>query len=334
MKRILSLTLALLCLLSLTACRSREERQAIRRQLDYANGTAEIELPQPLATAGGITLDKQVIYDRNGVTVTLMGIYEDGSYYHLPILVENNGIRSVSLWVEDLIVNGWVVSAYFIDTVDVVSGGTDLLDLELHRHSLSQVAEIGRITGSLSLSGDALTEPETISFSVTTSAGEGTNLPLLEAEPVWTDGSLSLYLQGVQQDSFSLTLSFILENSGSEELAFSADDEIRLNGTELSNALYVFNAIPGGTKCSFDLNLAWYQLEEVGIQPETQLSSLAITAELHNQNYDGRSVPVTVDLSSYNLYTPQSAGDWDNFVIDIPDDTAFQDPEAFQDPDE
>ena len=85
MKRMLALLLALACAFSLTGCHSREELQAMRRQLDYANGVKDFDLPHPLATGSGVTLDEQEIYSDSNLTVTALGIYEEEDFYCLPL---------------------------------------------------------------------------------------------------------------------------------------------------------------------------------------------------------------------------------------------------------
>ncbi|MBQ8935386.1 MAG: hypothetical protein IJ049_03165, partial [Oscillospiraceae bacterium] len=174
MKRTLALLLALACVFSLTGCRTREERQTMRRQLDYANGTLEPDLPDHLETEDGTTLDEQVIYDKKGVTITALGIYEDTNYYYIPFSFRNNSKEDLSWFVDAITVNGWISFGWLEDAEQVVHGGLDYNTLRIDRDSLSAVLRPGRITGSFVLEDENWT---TVSFSLTTSAGEGENKP-------------------------------------------------------------------------------------------------------------------------------------------------------------
>ena len=75
----LCLLLALACLTALPGCRDHEERQEMRRQLDYANGYAQPTSYEDCALNDGTVLEEQVLYDeqRRAVAAAMEQLEDD-----------------------------------------------------------------------------------------------------------------------------------------------------------------------------------------------------------------------------------------------------------------
>lgn len=304
MKRMLALLLALACAFSLTGCHSREELQAMRRQLDYANGVKDFDLPHPLATRSGVTLDEQEIYSDSNLTVTALGIYEEEDFYCLPLTLRNTSSYQIG-WYNgmDFQVNGWQTYAWAdVDSRSVISGGVDVITLRIDKDSLSQVVAPGELKGALQyfVDDDRNYVGHSIPIALTTSAGAGEDKPFDLQVPVWSADGLSLYLTDMRSSSYELVFSFYLENQSEDGYFFEVDeDSISLNGSgEDELVSWGYASLSGAGKKSFDLRLDWDELEALGIDRSTPLRTLSFTATVSSSDDREISVPISVDLTA------------------------------------
>ena len=304
MKRMLALLLALACAFSLTGCHSREELQAMRRQLDYANGVKDFDLPHPLATRSGVTLDEQEIYSDSNLTVTALGIYEEEDFYCLPLTLRNTSSYQIG-WYNgmDFQVNGWQTYAWAdVDSRSVISGGVDVITLRIDKDSLSQVVAPGELKGALQyfVDDDRNYVGHSIPIALTTSAGAGEDKPFDLQVPVWSADGLSLYLTDMRSSSYELVFSFYLDNQSGDGCYFDVnEDSISLNGSEESLLSgWGYASLSEAGKKSFDLCLDWDELEALGIDRSTPLRTLSFTATVSLDNDWENYVPITADLTA------------------------------------
>ena len=304
MKRTLALLLALACAFSLTGCHSREELQAMRRQLDYASGVKDFDLPSPLATESGITLDEQEVYSDSNLTVTALGIYEEEDFYCLPLTLRNTSSYTIG-WYNgmDFWVNGWQTYAWIdVDSRSVISGGVDVITFRIDKDNLSQVVAPGELRGALQyfVDDDRNYVGHSIPIALTTSAGAGEDKPFDLQVPVWSADGLSLYLTGMRSSSYELVFSFYLENQSEDGYFFEVDeDSISLNGSgEDELVSWGYASLSGAGKKSFDLRLDWDELEALGIDRSTPLRTLSFTATVSLDNDWENYVPITADLTA------------------------------------
>ena len=304
MKRMLALLLALACAFSLTGCHSREELQAMRRQLDYANGVKDFDLPHPLATRSGVTLDEQEIYSDSNLTVTALGIYEEEDFYCLPLTLRNTSSYQIG-WYNgmDFQVNGWQTYAWAdVDSRSVISGGVDVITLRIDKDSLSQVVAPGELKGALQyfVDDDRNYVGHSIPIALTTSAGAGEDKPFDLQVPVWSADGLSLYLTDMRSSSYELVFSFYLDNQSGDGCYFDVnEDSISLNGSgEDELVSWGYASLSGAGKKSFDLRLDWDELEALGIDRSTPLRTLSFTATVSLDNDWENYVPITADLTA------------------------------------
>ena len=304
MKRMLALLLALACAFSLTGCHSREELQAMRRQLDYANGVKDFDLPHPLATRSGVTLDEQEIYSDSNLTVTALGIYEAEGYYRIPLTLRNTGSYEIDWYHDtDFCVNGWQTYAFIdVDSRSVISGGMDLITFQIDKDGLSQVVTPGELKGALQyyVDDDSSYVGRTVPIELTTSAGAGENKPFDVQVPVWSADGLSLYLTDMRSSSYELVFSFYLENQSEDGYFFEVDeDSISLNGSEESLLSgWGYASLSEAGKKSFDLCLDWDELEALDMDRSTPLQELSFTATVSSSDDREISVPISVDLTA------------------------------------
>ncbi|MBQ8934978.1 MAG: hypothetical protein IJ049_01055, partial [Oscillospiraceae bacterium] len=125
------------------------------------------------------------------------------------------------------------------------------------------------------------------------------NKPFDVQVPVWSQDDVSLYLTGMRSSSYELVFSFYLENQSKDACSFDVEeDSISLNGSEeslLSGWGYV--SLPEAGKKSFDLRLDWDELEALGMDRSTPLTTLSFTATVSLDDDWENIVPINVDLT-------------------------------------
>ncbi|MCD8008291.1 MAG: hypothetical protein LUF68_05070 [Clostridiales bacterium] len=106
MKRLLSLCLTAALCLALAGCAS-SEKQELKAALDEANGYTTVDYTM----SDGTTLEQTVLYDKNGVVVTALGVEGATDDCYLTIRLENNTNSAVHLYSSSVQVNGWEASS-------------------------------------------------------------------------------------------------------------------------------------------------------------------------------------------------------------------------------
>ena len=305
MKRILALTLALLALLSLTACRSSEERKTMRRQMDLYYGKTQPDLPQTLKLDSGVTLDPQTVYDKHGVTVDLLGIYEDISRYIVPLALRNSSEQEVS-WgcVGNGSVNGCTVSPWLSGDYTVCSHGLAVGLLSFDKSALPLVQAPGPISAHLYLRGKETSFYLKLDVDVRTSAGEGVNREPLSDTPFWELGPLSLTLLSVERDYYSTTVNLLAQNDGNDNYLFSlSDGSLQVNGLgKGSLSAWCYGYVYSGEQSVLSLRFSTYQGTQTGLYPDTPLNSMDFAMEVRPlSGAQAHTVEMHVDI-------PESAG--------------------------
>lgn len=298
MKRLLCLLLALACLTALPGCRDHEERQEMRRQLDYANGYTQPTSYEDCALNDGTALEEQVLYEKEGLTLTAMGIYEEEDFYCVPIRVRNDSEENFQCFGYDAMsVDGWAVYVDF--WLDVVAGGMDDEILRLSKSDLRYLEgqTIHQIAGSISGYLDGESGEITVPFSLSLGDGSADSAEIpgtLTAER----GDCSLwYLEAVRYD-YCVTYLFCAENTGEASAFLDMSEEgliVNGNGEQPREGSWMVE-VPAGTKALYEVTLYDYDLEELGLDSFDDITSLEFTLELDFDQHGIQTMPVQLSL--------------------------------------
>ncbi|MGM9537829.1 MAG: hypothetical protein ACI3VN_05810 [Candidatus Onthomonas sp.] len=298
MKRLICLLLALGCLAALPGCRDHEERQEMRRQLDYANGYAQPETYADCALNDGTVLEEQVLCEKKGVTLTAMGIYEEEYCYCVPIRIRNDsGKRFYCFAYDAMTVDGWAVYGDF--WLEVVSGGMDDGILQLSKDGLryldgQSIHEIsGTVYGYFDEGDDAIQESFTIKLGE--EAEETAGIP---GTVVAEKNGVSLwYLETIRQDYF-VTYLFCVETTSEAAVFLDFGDEgIVVNGDTQEPCFYNQSVqVPAGAKALYEVTLYDSDLEELCLDSFDDIVSLEFTLELDFDQHGIQTMPVRLSL--------------------------------------
>lgn len=307
MKRLLCLVLALGCLFTLSGCRSREERQEIRRQLDYASGKTSYELEGD-ALDDGTTLDQQVFYSDHGITCTLLGIYEDSECYYLPYSVRNESSGAVDLSLDALILNGW--SSDMGNTwLSVIEGGMDYGVYHVYKDSLPQSSMLGPLA-DIQLSGVIYGEEddfyEELSATLTTSNPQAA-AQQLPGEVIYQDDLVTITYLGLVETSWEYEFRFAVENTSSGRLyldSYFYDEDVpcakTVNGTDIGDLGYLYSAyLSPGTRDLLTLELYYDDLEQrLNIQRASEITSLTFPCRVEPEELRAYGITLELDLTA------------------------------------
>ena len=285
MRRIIALTLALLALFSLTACRSSEERKTMRRQMDLYYGKTYPDLPAELKLDNGVTAEPRTIYERNGVTVDLLGIYEYQESYILPLTLRNGGEQEVS-WgcTGSGSVNGYPVNPWLSGDYTVCSHGMAVGLLQFDKSRLPLVVTPGPMSAHLFLQNRETAFYLKLDVDINTSAGEGVNRQPLCDTPFWSLDTLSLTLLSVERDSFTSRVNLLAENKGVGNYLFSLNNgSLRLNGLgDEDLSAWCYDYVDGGQQSVLSIQYSTYQASKAGLDPDDPLKTLDFSMEIRS----------------------------------------------------
>ncbi len=280
MRKLLCGLLAVSMLLALCGCRSRAERQAMRAQLDYANGYTQPERTD-WAMDDGTTLEEQVLLEQeDGLTVTAVGLYEDRYDVNLVLRVRNDGKEDVRVSCESLAVNGWSLYGYLSGMV--YAGGMADLELgisqsDLYRAGIDVIWEIRLVLDLYDENYNTLAEPEAV---LTTSN------PPQETEPdgvlCYEDELLAVYLLDVAADEWSVQVYLALENRGTQELTIESGYAALDGDEDRTVDFWLWEDLPAGGRLMTSNTLWREDLEELtgsDAIPETLTVALTVSEE-------------------------------------------------------
>ncbi|MCD8353735.1 MAG: hypothetical protein LUC47_05430 [Clostridiales bacterium] len=293
MKRFISLCLAAALCLALAGCAS-SEKQELKATLDEANGYTTVDYTMD----DGTTLEQTVLYDKNGIVVTALGVKGNVDYCRLWLRLENNTSDEVTLWTNSVQANGWELDSVLWMEVSKNSIGREYVSFYPEDAGL-ELDSIQTITLDCELQDDDYNTIDTFTATLETSAYTGT-LPDEElSEDVLYEGNgVTLTFGGVKQERYSSygKLQFYVENTGSKSVTLEGDEFQLSGGQELEVSLY--ETVSAGAKKAFYV----YIDQDDIYDPRTD------AYEYFNE-YDGETfdwtafMPFTMKLAVYEGYS-------------------------------
>lgn len=309
MKRLFCLFLALGCLVALSGCRSGEERQELRRQLDYASGRATYE-PEGDALDDGTTLEEQVFYEDYGITCTLLGIYEEADYYCFPYSVRNDSRWEADVTLDSVTLNGWNVGLSNGWTT-VVSKGMDYGVYQLYKEDLPAQIELGSIA-DIQLFGSVYCREESgadvyedFTAQVSTSNPKPDTLSQLPGQLIYEDDRIKVTYLGLVESSWTYEFQFAVENKTSGLLYLGqcyeeeAPCEASLNGVPLGDMWYLYSAnLAPGTKGVLTMEVYYDDLDAVlGVQRADEITDITFPCQVEPEELRSYAIALELDLT-------------------------------------
>ncbi len=293
MKRFLSLCLAAALCLALAGCAS-SEKQELKEALDEANGYTTVDYTMD----DGTTLEQTVIYDKNGIVVTALGVKGRAGYCYLWLRMENNTSSAVTLWTDSAQINGWEMDNSLWMKVSKNSMGREYVSFYPEDAGL-ELDSIQTITLNCEMWDNDYNTIDTFTATLETSAYTGElEDEELPGDVLYEGNGVTLTFGGLKQERYSSygKLQFYVENTGSKSITLEGNEFQLSGGQELEASLY--KTVSAGAKRAFYI----YIDEDDIYDPETD-------AYEYDDEYDGETfdwtafMPFTMDVTAYEGYS-------------------------------
>lgn len=279
MKKTIALFLVLLTTTTvLTSCFAvsldSDDTQSLGTQSNDPSQTDDSsKTDDPSETGGGApssdstkpTIQEQVLYDVDGVKITATGEIEENMFgTGIKLLVENNTDKDLGIGIDHLIVNNYMISDLFSETVPAgkkTNCTLDLMDLEKSGISKIGLVEVYMHTFDsetyMTVSDLGRAEIKTDLYD-SMDGGAGTGTEILNQD------GIKVTAQYIDNDSFwGKEVVLYIENNSDHDVTLNVDD-LSVNDYAITSLGYF--SVLTGKKMIASLNLFESELEDNGIE--------------------------------------------------------------------
>ena len=216
-------------------------------------------------TSNEVTIESQVIYSKNGVTITTTGIKHTGTKTAITLLVENSTQKNVAVGCSDFVVNGITVGGYM--HISVAAGKKANGELSLYTDALD-AAGIKRIATVTTFDAyisdtDTYRKIEHISLSLNTSAAGYTQSIDDSGAVLFSREGITVIAKYINDGIAGKTLIVLVKNNSGQDVIIQADN-VSVNNYTVS--VLSSDRIPNGSVRFCEIYLSNSQLEENGIK--------------------------------------------------------------------
>ncbi len=246
-----------------------------------------------------VTLEEQVLVERDGIKITAKEFITDSFWGDgVKLLIENNSDESVSIGVNTLIVNDYMVSDLFSEG-DIAAGKKVNSTLYLYNSELTKagISAVGKIEVYFkAYSPDTYkTIWEADPVTIKTSAFDGyDNVADNAGAELYNENGIKISAQYVKEESLlsGASVRLCIENNTDGEITVHAE-ELSVNGFMINS--YFYSNIFAGKKAIDDIYLSSTSLEENDIE---NIESIELKFSIRDENYHEivKSETITINL--------------------------------------
>ena len=210
MKRILALVLALVMLLSFTACGSpsdEEIKQPSNNTIDNNSNSGKNEQPeQPTnSVTAKAAINETVLVDEAGIKITAKSLEECFMGTEIKLLIENNSGKDLMFQTRNSSINGYMIDTYF--STNVADGkkaneSITIMSSELSSCGISDIADI-EFSFYIVTSDNWETYLETEQIQIKTSIADTYQYTFDDSgEVVYDESGVKIVIKGLNDDAF------------------------------------------------------------------------------------------------------------------------------------
>lgn len=230
----------LLCLsLALSGCGSTSETitkvdnsatQSSTASNEESGETTPTEQTATVVEDDTATVEEQVVFDQDGLKITLTGMKSDGSILgsEINFLIENNSEKKMTVQVRDVSVNDYMVDTSM--SADTVPGKKNNASMTIMNSSLEEcgIQKIAKIDFSFHIfdteSWDTITDTDTISLE-TSHATTYTQVFDDSGDLLYEEDGVRIILKGISDDNIlGPSIKYYIENNSQEKITVQARD--------------------------------------------------------------------------------------------------------------
>lgn len=266
MKKSLALVLVLCTLaVPLTGCASAKPEPT--KATSPVTAPPQTEPPEPTTPKSDVTLENQVIYDRDGVRITVTGMEEDAwTGTKIWMMLENNTDRNLLLTGDVFVVNGITVQAYLYAEVAAGMKANDSLELFTDVLDSSHIDKIATIHGydTRIVDSDSLDTVAKVPLSLETSIAETHTQEIDDSgEEIFSQDGITVIAQVISEEFYGQTVQLLVKNETGRDIIVEAEN-ISVNGFTVDAWLY--DTVCKGTVRYSELDLFATGLADNGIE--------------------------------------------------------------------
>lgn len=232
------LSLLLLCLL-LAGCASPKPQPTEAPTVTTEPATGETQ--PPTKPQSDVTMANQVIYDKDGVRITVTGM-EDDSWTGKKIwmMLENNTDRNLLLTGDVFVVNGITVQAYLYAEVAAGMKANDSLELFTEVLDMAGIEKIATIRGydTRLVDSDSLDTVAKIPLTLETSVAQ-THVQEIDVsgEVVFQQDGVTVIARVISEEFYGQSVQLLVKNETGRDIILEAEN-ISVNGFTVDAWLY------------------------------------------------------------------------------------------------
>jgi len=265
------------------------------------NGTQPVtesqatEAPKP--TAVDVSITEQVLLDKDGIKVTATGYSKDDIWGDgIDVLVENNSDKTITVGLDAMIVNDYMVFDLFSCEVAAGKKANDtinLFDTGLEAAGINMVGKVELYFHVYDGDWNKLFDSEYV--EIKTSAYDSMDAgDFSGGAELYNEGGIRIVGQTVNEDSlFGKAIVLYIENNSGRNVSITAD-ELSINGFMITP--YFSSTVYDGKKAIDDITLLSSELEKNNI---TEIKDVELKFHLFDpDNYDGITETETVKFQA------------------------------------
>lgn len=231
-----------------------------------------------------ITIDEQVLFEKDGFKVTAKE-YEQGGFWGdgIKLLLENDSTKDIGLSCSALIVNDYMITDLFSQTVAAGKKSNETLDLYSSALNAAGIENVGKVEIYFHTFDPEsyMTIDEIDPIEIHTSAYDKMDTtPNDSGKELFNDRGVRIVGKYVDESSFwgAAVLLYIENNSGSTKIIQC--DDMSINGFMVTP--YFSSTVYDGKKAISDITLLSNELEENGI---TSVDEIELKFKLIEENF-------------------------------------------------
>lgn len=209
--------------------------------------TTPVTVPQPMESSAPttpkneVTIENQVIYDRDGVRITVTGLEEDSwTGTKVWMMLENNTDRNLLLTGDVFVVNGITVQAYLYAEVAAGMKANDSLELFTDVLDMAGIEKIAALRGydTRLVDSDSLDTIAKIPLEIETSVAESHVQEVDEdGEVVYSNDGVTVIARVISEAFYGQSVQLLVKNETGRDIIVEAEN-ISVNGFTVDAWLY------------------------------------------------------------------------------------------------
>lgn len=255
-----------------------EGTEAPRKDKDQGkNKPAETNPPEtnPSKT-GDVSVEETVLYEANGVRITLKSLDTDGFMGpEFKLLVENDTDQNIMLTDNGLVVNGVTLSGGMYISVAAGKKANDTLEIyndALETAGIEQIATV--MCDAYIFDSDTYETMDEFRFTINTSIADTYVQEIDEHGDVILDqDGITVIAKSLSDSLFGNKVVMLVKNDTGKDIRMSADN-VSVNGFMVS--AWMYDTVYAGTVCFCELEISGSDLEDNDIE---QIDEITFTLE-------------------------------------------------------